>query len=345
MLKATAGGGGMGLMICHNEQDISENFASVQSRGDALFKNHGILLERYLPISHHVEVQLFGNGHGQVVSIGERECSIQRRHQKVIEECPSPLVSYKYPHLRAKLCECAVRLAGSVNYRSAGTAEFLVDSDTGDFFFLEMNTRLQVEHGITELAYDIDLVGLMYQQADAQLGGNGFGAFDQEGALTLQAKFIEPQWHAIEVRVYAENPSSNFAPSTGLVQQADWHQIEGTRVDTWVRAGNVISTHYDAMLAKVMQRSKSRVDAIAALRSVLSDSALKGPIINIDFLLAVLQDRRFAEGDTPTSFLDGFKFAPAVIEIISGGSYTSFKTSPDGPMSDMALAMPGQWIQ
>jgi urea carboxylase len=170
MLKATAGGGGMGLLTCTSVKEVRESFRTVQSRGETLFKNSGLLIERYYPSSRHIEVQVFGNGQGKAIHFGERECSIQRRHQKVLEECPSPFVE-KNPNLREKLTSAVVRLAESINYGSAGTIEYIVDDATADFFFLEMNTRLQVEHGITELCYDVDLVELMLKQADAQLSG------------------------------------------------------------------------------------------------------------------------------------------------------------------------------
>src|SRR6201992_2691114 len=168
MLKATAGGGGMGLLTCNDENEVRQSFKTVQSRGEALFKNAGLFIEKFYPSSHHVEVQVFGSGQGKAIHFGERECSIQRRHQKVIEECPSPFVE-KHPELRKKLGSSAVSLAESIKYGSAGTVEFLVDDKSEEYFFLEMNTRLQVEHGITELCYDIDLVELMLRQADAEL--------------------------------------------------------------------------------------------------------------------------------------------------------------------------------
>ena len=158
MLKATSGGGGMGLVVCKSKDEVKEGFKTVQSRGQALFKNSGLFIERYIAAGRHIEVQVFGNGNGKAIHFGERECSIQRRHQKVIEECPSPFVA-KHPGLREKLGATAVSLAESVKYGSAGTVEYIVDDTTGDYFFLEMNTRLQVEHGITELCYSVDLVG------------------------------------------------------------------------------------------------------------------------------------------------------------------------------------------
>lgn len=242
MLKATAGGGGMGLLTCETEEEVRSSFISVQSRGSALFKNPGVFIERYYPRSHHIEVQVFGNGIGKAISFGERECSIQRRHQKVIEECPSPFVEDKFPDLREKLTRSAVRFAEHLNYASAGTVEFLVDDDTGEFFFLEMNTRLQVEHGITELCYGVDLVELMFLQADAQLSGRG-GILASE-LQELQDKCLQPIGHAIELRICAENPARDFVPSPGILVEVDWHRLPGTRIDTWVRPGITISPNY-----------------------------------------------------------------------------------------------------
>lgn len=242
MLKSTAGGGGMGLQACRDEDQLRKAFDTVQSRGQALFKNGGVFLERYYPAAHHIEVQVFGNGQGNVATLGERECSIQRRHQKVIEESPSPFIAQSKPELREKLCTAAKLLAESVDYGNAGTLEFLVDDETGDFFFLEMNTRLQVEHGVTEAVYDVDLVLLMLRQADAQLSGTkGVAA---EAIKEMELRYREPKGHAIEVRVYAENPVKDFAPCPGLLQKVEWHELIGTRVDTWVRAGQVISPYY-----------------------------------------------------------------------------------------------------
>jgi urea carboxylase len=240
MLKATGGGGGMGLVTCNDVKEVREGFKMVQSRGQTLFKNPGVFIERYFPASHHIEVQVFGNGMGQAVHFGERECSIQRRHQKVVEECPSPFVEKRHPELRSKLGDAAVRLSESIKYGSAGTVEYLVDDQTGDFFFLEMNTRLQVEHGITELCYDVDLVELMLRQADAQLAGKG----GMEGSTLKAMQPSKPSGAAIEARVYAENPLRDYAPSPGLLQKVVWKDVPGSRVDTWVFTGSRITPNY-----------------------------------------------------------------------------------------------------
>jgi acetyl/propionyl-CoA carboxylase alpha subunit len=193
-----------------------------------------VFIEAFYPASHHIEVQVFGNGQGKAIHFGERECSIQRRHQKVIEECPSPFVE-RQPELRKKLGDAAVRLAESIKYGSAGTIEYLVDDKSGDFFFLEMNTRLQVEHGITELCYNVDLVELMLKQADAQLAGKH--GLDDETLKHMQPS--GPTGSAIEARVYAENPLRDYAPSPGLLQKVAWKDVPGTRIDTWVFTGKL----------------------------------------------------------------------------------------------------------
>ncbi|KAL8673977.1 MAG: hypothetical protein Q9168_001620 [Polycauliona sp. 1 TL-2023] len=326
MLKATAGGGGMGLATCNNVLEVRASFATVRSRGETLFKNAGVFMERFYPDSHHIEVQVFGNGLGNAIHFGERECSIQRRHQKVIEECPSPFVT-KHPHLRENLCSAAVQLAESIQYGSAGTIEFLVDDETGDFFFLEMNTRLQVEHGITELCYSVDLVELMLRQADAELQNEG-----GLSALALQSmQPREPNSFAIEARVYAENPARDYAPSPGTLQIVEWKESASARIDTWIRTGTVVSSHYDPLLAKVMYHSQSRYGAIEGMYEVLSQSRISGPPTNLDFLAAILDEAAFREGNTMTKFLTEFKYSPQAMDILSAGAYTTVQDYPGRP--------------
>ncbi|KAH8787811.1 putative urea amidolyase [Diaporthe sp. PMI_573] len=329
MLKSTAGGGGMGLQTCGDESELRKAFETVQSRGAALFKNAGVFLEKYYPAAHHIEVQVFGNGQGKVAALGERECSIQRRHQKVIEECPSPFVVQKRPDLREKLCASAISLAGSVKYASAGTLEFLVDDESGAFFFLEMNTRLQVEHGVTEMVYGVDLVELMLRQAEAQLAGRG--GLEPAAIDNISRTCQEPKGHAVEVRVYAENPVRDYAPSPGLLQQVTFHELQGTRVDTWVRAGITISPYYDPLLAKVLHHAQSRSKAIEELKTVLSKSSICGPPTNLDFLLAILGSPEFESGSTITQFLSTFEFRPSAIDVLAGGSYTLVEDYPGRP--------------
>lgn len=243
----------MGLLTCDTEEQVRSSFQKVTSRADTLFKNPGVFVEKFYPKSHHIEVQVFGNGMGKAISIGERECSIQRRHQKIIEECPSPFVERRFPELRQKLTTSAVRFAEHVNYASAGTIEFLVDDDTGEYFYLEMNTRLQVEHGITEMCYGVDLVELMYRQADAQLVGRG--GLPTSELEALQTRVLQPKGHAIELRICAENPARDFAPSPGILMEVNWHRLPGTRIDTWVRPGITISPCYGT-LSSVFLRTR-----------------------------------------------------------------------------------------
>ena len=326
MLKATAGGGGMGLLTCQDESSVRESFKTVQSRGEALFKNSGLFVEKFYPLSHHVEVQVFGNGTGKVIHFGERECSIQRRHQKIIEECPSPFVA-ENSELRQDLGAAAIRVAERINYGSAGTIEFLVDDETGDFFFLEMNTRLQVEHGITEMCYGVDLVELMLKQADAALQGKS--GLDPDYLTTLQSS--SPNGAAIEIRVYAENPSKDFAPSPGTLQRVSWNRTKGSRIDTWIHTGTKVSANYDPLLAKAMVHAPSRSEAIKEMLDLLHGSELLGPPTNLDFLASVLGDAIFTSGRTMTNFLADFKYRPAAIDVVAGGAYTLIEDWPGRP--------------
>ncbi|EXJ82890.1 urea carboxylase [Capronia epimyces CBS 606.96] len=326
MLKATAGGGGMGLMACSDETAVRESFKTVKSRGETLFKNSGLFIEKYFPAAHHIEVQVFGNALGQAIHFGERECSIQRRHQKVIEECPSPFLA-EHPELREKLGSAAVRLAESINYGSAGTIEYLVDDASADFFFLEMNTRLQVEHGITELCYGVDLVELMLKQADAELCGKG--GLDGDYLQSLQPK--GPTGAAIEVRVYAENPAKNYAPSPGTLQQVSWKEVPGSRIDGWVHTGTKVTSFYDPLLAKVMVHASDRAEAIKGMTEMLEGSKIFGPPTNIEFLATILQDSTFRGGRTITKFLDTFDYQPHAIDVLQGGAYTLVEDWPGRP--------------
>ncbi|KAI9749349.1 MAG: hypothetical protein M4579_006903 [Chaenotheca gracillima] len=327
MLKATAGGGGMGLATCATVEDVKKSFETVRSRGKTLFKNPGIFIERFYPSSHHIEAQLFGNGLGQAIHFGERECSIQRRHQKVIEECPSPFVT-KHPDLREELGNAAVRLAESLGYGSAGTVEYLVDDETGKFFFLEMNTRLQVEHGITELCYGIDLVELMLKQADAEMSGKG----GLKGDYLKSLQPTGPEGAAIEARVYAENPARDYAPSPGTLQLVQWGDSVGSRIDTWIRTGTIVTSHYDPLLAKAMNHASSREGAIKGLHKLLSESTICGPPTNLTFLAAILEDASFGAGKTITKFLESFSYNPAAIDVLGGGAYTQIQDYPGRPL-------------
>ena len=320
MLKATGGGGGMGLVTCHKADEVRNGFQTATSRGQALFQNSGVFLEKYFPSARHVEVQVFGNGQGKAIHFGERECSIQRRHQKVIEECPSPFVS-RYSGLRDAIGAGAISLAESVKYASAGTVELLVDNDSGGVYFLEMNTRLQVEHGITELCYGVDLVNLMLQQADEPLKDDFLDS--------LQHAHSTPVGHAIEARVYAENPVHDYAPSPGLLTEVRWQ--EGVRVDTWVSTGTVIPSCYDPLIAKVMCHRNTRESAAEDLEQALTRSIASGPPNNKEYLAAILRSDEFKHGNTLTSLLQKLKHSPSAISVLSGGAYTLVQDLPGRP--------------
>ncbi|KAF2718512.1 hypothetical protein K431DRAFT_314827 [Polychaeton citri CBS 116435] len=327
MLKVTGDGGSMGMVMCEDAQEVRKGFKTVQSRGEPLFQDAGVFIERYYSACHHIEVQVFGNGQGDAIHFGERECSIQRRHQKVIEECPSPFVQ-KHVRLRRKLCDAATSLAQSIKYSSAGTVEYLVDDKTGDFFFLGMSTKLQMEHGITELCYDVDLVELMLKQADAQLAGHdGLSSAELD---SLQPR-SGPRGVAIQARVYAEDPARDHALSPGLLQKVEWEHLDGSRIDTSAITGSTISPHYDPLIAKVMNHAKTRTATIKGMDLLLSRSQICGPSTNLEFLAAIVKDERYKDGETMTNFLQSFVYTPNAISVLSPGTNTLVQDLPGRP--------------
>lgn len=342
MLKATGGGGGMGLQICHTEDEVEKAFSMVESRASTLFKNSGVFLEKYYPRSRHVEVQVAGNGE-IVAAFGERECSLQRRHQKVIEECPSPFVE-RHPGLREKMLHSAIDYASQLNYKSVGTVEFLVDDETAKFFFLEMNTRLQVEHGITELCYGVDLVHLMLQQADYEHGGEPGIPSD----ILKKLGRPQPLGSAIEARVYAEVPLRDFAPSSGVLQHVHWPNSQGVRVDTWVRSGQRITPLYDPLIGKVMVHSpEGRESSQKLMIAALAGTALQGTQSNLEYISRVVESDMFTSGRTLTNSLSTFKFKTCSVQIIDPGVFTTIQDypgritvghgiPPGGPMDDLS---------
>ncbi|KAM3538013.1 hypothetical protein ARSEF1564_009070 [Beauveria bassiana] len=342
MLKATGGGGGMGLQVCHTEQEVTDAFSVVKSRGSTLFKNSGVFLEKYYPSSRHVEVQVAGNGE-IVVAFGERECSLQRRHQKVIEECPSPFVE-RHPGMREKMCRAATNYASRLKYKSVGTVEFLVDDETADFFFLEMNTRLQVEHGITELCYGVDLVHLMLRQADHERAGR-LGIHSDELQRLVK---LEPHGWAIEGRVYAEVPLRNFAPAPGILQRVGWAEGDGIRVDTWVSRGQNVTPYYDPLIAKIMVHSlDGRSTAQAMMLKALNNSALQGTQTNMEYLAKIIASPMFVNGQTLTNSLSNFHFESCSLQVLDPGVLTTLQDHPGrvhvghgippgGPMDDLS---------
>jgi urea carboxylase len=254
MLKSTAGGGGIGMQLCSSDAELSDAFHSVERLARSNFSQGGVFLEKYVERARHIEVQIFGDGLGTVVTLGERDCSVQRRNQKVIEETPAPNVS---DATRAQLFDCAQRLGAAVAYRSAGTVEFVYDDAAGKFYFLEVNTRLQVEHGVTEEVTGIDLVEWMIRVAAKE-------------PPHLARYRHAPRGHAVQVRIYAEDPAHSFRPSSGSLSQVRFP--EGVRVDHWIETGTNVSSHYDPMLAKIIAHADSRDAALAKLAGALDEA-------------------------------------------------------------------------
>ncbi|KZT03045.1 urea carboxylase [Laetiporus sulphureus 93-53] len=329
MLKSTAGGGGMGLVVCRDVEELRSRFHATQERAQSLFKNNGVFLEHYYPSARHVEIQVFGNGLGHVIHMGERECSVQRRHQKVIEETPGPFM-IKHPDMQAKMCSSAVRLCKRINYASAGTIEFLVDDATGDYFFLEMNTRLQVEHPITEAANPgLDIVELMIDQGIAERDTKDGGLAPE---ILQQDRFDIPpnekQIHAIEARIYCENPAAQFKPSPGILQDVQFLNSDWLRVDTWVENGTSVTPFYDPLIAKLVVTAPSRQEVIYRLVNALTQSAIPGPPNNMAYLRAICESEIFKAGNAMTTFLENFSFTPRAMDVLSGGLETSVQDYP-----------------
>jgi urea carboxylase len=308
MLKSSAGGGGIGMALCGSAQELAHRYASIQNLAANNFGNATLFLEKYVSTARHIEVQVFGDGQGGVVALGTRDCSLQRRNQKVVEETPAPNIS---DDTRAALEAAAVALAKSVNYASAGTVEFVYDAADGKFYFLEVNTRLQVEHGVTEELYAIDLVRWMIEQAD--------------GCFTFPAK-LQPKGAAVEVRLYAENPAENFAPCAGTLTA--FTPGPGLRVDTWVEAGTAVTPYYDPMLAKFIATGDTREAAIAKLQAGLAQTSVFGIETNLDYLRAVLASPAFLASEMTTRTLADFAHAPLRVAVLDGGAMSSLQSLP-----------------
>jgi propionyl-CoA carboxylase alpha chain len=294
MIKASSGGGGKGMRIAHDDVELREGFSGAQHEAKASFGDDRVFLEKYIEQPRHIEIQVLGDAHGNVLHLGERECSIQRRHQKVIEECPSPFLD---PATRAAMGAQAVALAKAVGYRSAGTVEFIVDRNK-NFYFLEMNTRLQVEHPVTELVTGLDLVELMIRIAAG------------EKLPFSQHEVAQTGW-AIEARVYAEDPLRNFLPSIGRLTRYLPPAGDGLRIDSGVTEGAEISLYYDPMIAKLCAYGGDRAEATARLAAGLDGFYVAGLRHNIAFLAAIMHKQRFADGALSTDFIalefpDGF---------------------------------------
>jgi acetyl-CoA carboxylase biotin carboxylase subunit len=296
LLKAAAGGGGKGMRRVNREQDLEAAFRDASSEAARAFGNGEIYIEKLVVDPRHIEIQVLGDHQGHLIHLGERECSIQRRHQKVIEECPSPVMA-EDPGLRARMGEAALRIARAAGYASAGTMEFLVDRD-GDFFFLEMNARLQVEHPVTELVTGLDLVEWQLRIASGE-------------RLTIAQDNVAWRGSAIECRIYAEDPANRFLPFPGKIQRLAEPSGPGIRLDSGIYSGWTVPLEYDPLLAKLAAWAPTREGAIRRLDRALSEYALTGIKTNIAFFREVLADAEFAAGRYSTSFLDEFTVGPA----------------------------------
>ena len=309
MLKSTAGGGGIGMRLIRTPDELPPAFDAVERLAKNNFKESGLFLEKFVEHARHIEVQIFGDSHGHVLALGERDCSVQRRNQKVIEETPAPGIT---PEQRARLLECAARLGTAAGYRNAGTVEFVYDADNGEFYFLEVNTRLQVEHGVTEQVTGVDLVEWMVRCA--------------AGELDLAAFAPAPQGASIQVRVYAEDPGKNFQPAAGTL--TDVFFPHSARVETWVERGSEITAFYDPLLAKVIVTGTDRTDALARLDNVLAASRVHGLETNLDYLRQIVRSEGFRCGGVTTKFLDALPCVSATIDVFEGGTQTTVQDLP-----------------
>jgi urea carboxylase len=333
MLKSTAGGGGIGMKVCRDAEELRREYESVVRMSERSFGSGAVFIERFIERGRHVEVQIFGDGMGRVLALGERDCSVQRRNQKVFEETPAPGLS---DATRAALHQAAVTLGKSVDYRSAGTVEFIYDADRGDFFFLEVNTRLQVEHGVTELVTGIDLVEWMVRLA------------------------LDPAWkmpdlapvshgHAIQARIYAEDPNHQFRPSSGLLTEAEFPAW--TRCDGWVAAGTEVSPYYDPLLCKVMVHADDRKDAVAKLARALDETRLSGLETNLRYLRGICRWQPFENGGVAMRDMASFTYQPQTIDVLSAGTMTTVQdwpgrvgywevgVPPSGPFDALSMRM------
>ena len=332
MLKATGGGGGIGMRACASPDELRAAWDTVQSIAAKSFANSGVFLERLVRHARHVEVQVFGDGYGEVLELGTRDCSLQRRNQKVVEECPAPDLP---DAVRRQLVDSAVALCSSVRYRSAGTVEYVYDAERGEAAFLEVNTRLQVEHPVTEAVYGVDLVAWMLRLAQGDRG--------------MFRAVPVARGHAVEARVYAEDPSAGHRPSAGLVTRVTLP--EDTRVDTWVEPGTTVTTHYDPLLAKVICTGADRADALASLRTALAATRVDGVRTNLGQLRSAAADPAFAAATHDTSTLDDVEDAEPRIDVVRGGTMTTVQdwpgrtgfwhvgVPPSGPMDDLSLRL------
>jgi acetyl-CoA carboxylase biotin carboxylase subunit len=288
MLKAAAGGGGKGMRMVRNDEELENAWQTARAEAEAAFGNPAVYIEKFIEKPRHIEIQILADEHGNVIHLGERDCSIQRRHQKLIEESPSPIVT---PELREAMGQAAVKGAKSVKYRNAGTIEFLVDKD-GNFYFMEMNTRIQVEHPVTEMVYGIDIVREQIRIASGE-------------KLGIKQKQIKPNGHAIECRINAEDPFNGFRPSPGKITALHFPGGFGVRVDSHIYQEYVVPPYYDSMIAKLIVHAKNRDEAIARMLRALDEFVIEGVHTTIPFHIKILNSPQFRSGvDYDTKYID-----------------------------------------
>ncbi|MBC8206563.1 MAG: acetyl-CoA carboxylase biotin carboxylase subunit [Kiritimatiellales bacterium] len=298
LVKAVAGGGGKGMRVAHNDVSLAQGFMMATAEAESAFGNGDCFMEKYIESARHVEVQIIGDKHGNVAHLGERDCSIQRRHQKLVEESPCPTLTDEQ---RKELGDIAVRAAKAVNYNSAGTIEFLYDEKEEKFYFMEMNTRIQVEHTVSEEVTDIDL---MKEQIRVAAGEK----------LSFTQDDVKVRHHAIEFRVNAEDPYNNFMPSPGKVEAIHFPGGPGIRIDSHVYSGYTISPYYDSMIAKIIARGANREEALNRLHRALEEFDISGPHTSVPLGEALLMDDRFRKGEYNTAFLEKFMHDNFIVE-------------------------------
>ena len=337
MLKSTGGGGGIGMQRCEDANELAASFIAVQRLAGRAFGDKRLFLERCVANPRHVEVQALGDGAGEVLILGDRDCSLQRRNQKVIEECPAPNLPEP---VRRRMHEDARALLSSVQYQSAGTVEFLYDPERETAAFLEVNTRLQVEHGITELVFGVDLVRWMIELAAGEL----------RPLYALESELLADGW-AMEARLCAEDPKHDFRPTPGWLSVCEFPQNPWLRTDTWLRSGTEIPAHYDSLLAKVMACGSTREEARLQLRTALEEIVLHGVETNREFLHQILECDAFAKGEHDTGTIAGFTYRPHTVEVLAPGVQTTVQAwpgrlgywhvgvPPSGPMDDLSFRL------
>jgi urea carboxylase len=338
MLKSTAGGGGIGMKLCRDAAELSAAYSSVERLARSHFSDGGLFVEKYISHARHIEVQLFGDGAGTVIALGERDCSMQRRNQKVLEEAPAPGLSST---VRERLSAAAVRLGQAVGYRSAGTVEFVYDVSTGEFHFLEVNARLQVEHGVTEAVMGVDLVEWMIRVAAGE---------------PPQLASFRPgvRGHAIQARLYAEDPARGFRPSSGPLSQVT--MPAGVRVDTWIETGGEVSAFYDPLLAKIIVHEPTRHGALTRLDEALAQTSVHGIETNLEYLRTAISTPTFRAGEQFTRFLPTLAFPARSVEVLRAGTHATLQdypgrlrfwnvgVPPSGPMDDLAFRLANQIV-